>query len=74
MLGVPADRVALVPLGVDHAYFGPGDRTQARRALDLDPVGPLLLFAGRLQSLKGADLALATLAELSRGARRTTAS
>ena len=66
VLGVPADRVALVPLGVDHAYFGPGDRTQARRALDLDPVGPLLLFAGRLQSLKGADLALATLAELAR--------
>jgi D-inositol-3-phosphate glycosyltransferase len=66
VLGVPEDRVALVPLGVDHAFFGPGDRTQARRALGLDATGPLLLFAGRLQALKGADLALATLAELSR--------
>ena len=66
VLGVPHDRVALVPLGVDHAYFGPGDRTQARRALGIDADGPLLLFAGRLQALKGADLALATLAELVR--------
>jgi D-inositol-3-phosphate glycosyltransferase len=66
VLGVPSDRVALVPLGVDHAYFGPGDRTQARRALGIDPDGPLLLFAGRLQTLKGADLALATLVELAR--------
>jgi D-inositol-3-phosphate glycosyltransferase len=66
VLGVDADRVAVVPLGVDHAYFGPGDRTQARRALGIDPDGPLLLFAGRLQDLKGADLAVATLGELAR--------
>jgi D-inositol-3-phosphate glycosyltransferase len=65
-LGVDADRVAVVPLGVDHAFFGPGDRVQARRALGIDPVGPLLLFAGRLQELKGADLAVATLGELAR--------
>jgi D-inositol-3-phosphate glycosyltransferase len=66
VLGVPADRVALVPLGVNHAYFGPGDRTQARRALGIEADGPLLLFAGRLQALKGADLALGTLLELAR--------
>ena len=72
LLGVPAERVALVPLGVDHAFFGPGDRDQARRALGFAADGPLLLFCGRLQSLKGADLALATLAELVRrgGAHR----
>jgi D-inositol-3-phosphate glycosyltransferase len=63
VLGVPADRVAIVPLGVDHAFFGPGDRTQARRALGLPADGLLLLFAGRLQALKGADLAIATLVE-----------
>jgi D-inositol-3-phosphate glycosyltransferase len=61
-LGV--DRLAVVPLGVDHAVFGPGDRSQARRAIGVDADGPLLLFAGRLQALKGADLALATLEEL----------
>ena len=72
ILGVPEDRIAIVPLGVNHAYFGPGDRSQARRALGIDADGPLLLFAGRLQPLKGADLAVATLAELVRrgGAHR----
>jgi D-inositol-3-phosphate glycosyltransferase len=66
LLGVEHDRIALVPLGVDHAVFGPGDRSQARRALGFEADGPLLLFVGRLQSLKGADLAVATLAELAR--------
>jgi D-inositol-3-phosphate glycosyltransferase len=66
LLRVEPDRIAVVPLGVDHAIFGPGDPDQARRALGLDGEGPLLMFAGRLQSLKGADLAVATLAELVR--------
>lgn len=57
-------RVHVVPLGVEHAFFSPGHRPQARRALGLDPKGTLLLFVGRLQELKGADLALETLIEL----------
>jgi D-inositol-3-phosphate glycosyltransferase len=63
-LGVDTGRLEVVPLGVDHAVFGPGDRAQGRRAVGIPSDGPLLLFAGRLQSLKGADLALATLDEL----------
>jgi D-inositol-3-phosphate glycosyltransferase len=63
-VGVGAGRLEVVPLGVDHAFFGPGDRAQARRALGIPDDGPLLVFAGRLQPLKGADLALATLDEL----------
>ncbi len=59
-------RVHVVPLGVEHAFFSPGYRPQARRALELDPEAKLLLFAGRLQALKGADLALETLIELRR--------
>lgn len=54
-------RVAIVAPGVEHALFGPGDKRQARRALGLDPQAPLLLFAGRIQPLKGADTALAAL-------------
>ncbi len=68
-LSVDADRISLVPLGVDHAYFGPGDRRQARLAIGIDGDGPLLVFAGRLQQLKGADLALATLEELAARSR-----
>ena len=57
-------RVHVVPLGVDHAFFAPGYRPQARRALGLDVEATMLLFVGRLQALKGADLALETLIEL----------
>ena len=63
-------RVTVVPLGVEHAFFAPGHRPQARRALGLDEHGALMLFVGRLQALKGVDLALETLIELrSRGRR-----
>jgi D-inositol-3-phosphate glycosyltransferase len=57
-------RVRVVPPGVDHAYFGPGNRAQARRALGLPDSGPLLLFVGRIQPLKGADLAVRVVAAL----------
>jgi D-inositol-3-phosphate glycosyltransferase len=62
----PADpaRIHVVPLGVDHAFFGPGYRPQARRALGLPADGTLLLFVGRIQPLKGADVALRALADL----------
>ncbi|MGP8059297.1 MAG: glycosyltransferase [Acidimicrobiales bacterium] len=57
-------RIAVVPPGVDHAFFGPGHRPQARRALGLAADGTLLVFVGRIQPLKGADVAVATLAAL----------
>ncbi len=57
-------RVVVVPPGVDHAFFGPGDRIQARRALGLPGTGSLLLFVGRIQPLKGAHVAVEALAEL----------
>ena len=58
--GDPA-RIRLVPPGVDHAFFGPGYRPQARRALGLPEGDPVLLFVGRIQPLKGVDVALRTL-------------
>jgi D-inositol-3-phosphate glycosyltransferase len=66
LYGADPDRVRIIPLGVDHAYFAPGDRTQARRALGLPTSVPLLLFVGRIQPLKGADVAVRVLAELGR--------
>jgi len=59
-------RIAVVAPGVDHAFFGPGHRPQARRALGLPTEGTLLLFVGRIQPLKCADLAVRALAELAR--------
>src|SRR6202790_2734687 len=57
-------RIRIVAPGVDHAFFGPGDRRQARRALGLGGDGPLLLFVGRIQPLKGVAVAVRTLAAL----------
>jgi D-inositol-3-phosphate glycosyltransferase len=65
--GADPDRIRIVPLGVDHAFFGPGHRPQARRALGLPLDGTLLLFVGRIQPLKCADAAIETLAQLGAG-------
>ncbi len=59
-------RLRVVPPGVDQAFFAPGNRLQARRALGIPSDVPVLLFVGRIQPLKGADVAVRTLAELSR--------
>jgi D-inositol-3-phosphate glycosyltransferase len=60
LYGVPADRIELVPPGVDRAFFSPGDRSGARAALDLDD-RPVVLFVGRIQPLKGLGVAVEAL-------------
>lgn len=62
--GADPGRIEIVAPGVDGAFFSPGDRAQARRALGLPAVGRLLLFVGRIQPLKGADVAVRSLAAL----------
>jgi D-inositol-3-phosphate glycosyltransferase len=57
-------RIEIVPPGVDHAFFSPGHRPQARRALGLAGGGPMLLFVGRIQALKGLDVAVRALADI----------
>ena len=66
LYGVDRSRIEVVPPGVDHAFFSPGHRPQARRALGL-PEGPMLLFVGRIQALKGVDVAIRALAALNDG-------
>ncbi len=66
LYGADPSRIRIVAPGVDHAFYGPGDRAQARRALDLPARGALLLFVGRIQPLKGAAVAVATLASVVR--------
>ena len=60
-------RIRIVAPGVDHAFFAPGDRRQARRALSLPEQGRLLLFVGRIQPLKGVAVAVRALAALGPG-------
>ncbi len=64
LYGADLARVAVVPPGVDPAYYGPGDQAQARRALGLGIDDPLLLFVGRIQPLKGAPVAVRVLASV----------
>jgi D-inositol-3-phosphate glycosyltransferase len=66
LYGDPRGRIEIVAPGVEHAFFAPGERGGARRALDLPAHSPVLLFVGRIQPLKGPDVAVRTLARLGR--------
>ncbi len=68
LYGAEPTRIEIVPPGVDHAFFSPGDRAGARSALAHLRLGagPVLLFVGRIQPLKGLDVAVRALAALDR--------
>ena len=65
LYGNPPGNIEIVSPGVEHAFFAPGDKGGARHALGLGD-GPVLLFVGRIQPLKGVDVAVQSLAELGR--------
>ncbi len=62
LYGADPERIRIVPPGVDRALFVPKDRAEARSRLHLTNAR-LLLFVGRLQPLKGPDIAIRSLAE-----------
>jgi D-inositol-3-phosphate glycosyltransferase len=64
LYGADPDRIEIVAPGVDRAFFAPGDRAQARRALGLPAAQPIVLFAGRIQPLKALDVAVAAVSRL----------
>jgi len=57
------DRVSLIPCGVDLSRFRPIGRTTARRELGLNG-HKVMLYVGRIEPLKGADLLLHAAASL----------
>jgi D-inositol-3-phosphate glycosyltransferase len=59
--GADPERIEIITPGVDHTVFSPGDRDAARRRLGFADE-PLVLFVGRIQPLKGVDLAVRALA------------
>ena len=65
LYGTPPGKIEIVAPGVEHAFFAPGDKRGARKALELGS-GPVLLFVGRIQPLKGVDVAVRALAALNR--------
>lgn len=54
-------RLCTSPPGIRHDVFYPGDQEAARMWTGLDR-GPVILFAGRIQPLKGVDIAIEALA------------
>ncbi len=66
LYGDPKGRIEIVAPGVEHAFFAPGERSGARDALGLPHDRPVLLFVGRIQPLKGPDVAIRALHALGR--------
>lgn len=62
--GHPPGEIVTVTPGVQHAFFAPGDRHGARHAVGLDADVPVVLFAGRIQPLKGPDVAIRAVAQM----------
>ena len=63
LYGANHDRLKTLHPGVDHSVFRPLDAATARRDLGFGDEA-VMLFVGRIQRLKGIDLAIAALAEL----------
>ena len=66
LYGEPQGQIEIIAPGVEHALFGPGDRSGARRAVGVADDVPMLLFVGRIQPLKGPDVAIRALDALGR--------
>jgi D-inositol-3-phosphate glycosyltransferase len=64
LYGADPARVVVIAPGVDHAFFGPGSRAAARRAIGVPTAGPLVLSVGRIQPLKGLHVAVEAFASL----------
>jgi D-inositol-3-phosphate glycosyltransferase len=66
LYGDPHGVIEVVPPAVEHAFFAPGDCRGARRAIGLPADRPIVLFVGRIQPLKGPDVAVRALAAMHR--------
>ena len=64
LYGNPPGTLEIVAPGVEHAFFAPGEKRGARHALGIAFDVPVLLCVGRIQPLKGLDVAIQALAQL----------
>lgn len=70
LYGDPPGSIEIVAPGVEHAFFAPGDKRGARHALRIPSDIPVMLFVGRIQPLKGLDVAVRALAQLENSSTR----
>jgi D-inositol-3-phosphate glycosyltransferase len=64
LYGAHHDRLKTLHPGVDHERFKPADRLEARRELGLNPEEAVVLYVGRIQPLKGVELAVRAIEQL----------
>ena len=69
LYGAPGDRLKTLPPGVDHSLFRPGDKGAARRRVGLGDEA-VVLYVGRIQKLKGIDLGLRAVEQLTHALER----
>jgi glycosyltransferase involved in cell wall biosynthesis len=65
-LGVPEERTAVVPTGVDMEVFHPQSCEAARQALQLPAAARLVLYVGNLLPVKGVPTLITAFAEVAR--------
>ena len=65
-LGIPADKIEVVPNGVNLQTFRPVDRAVARRRLGLPLDRPIVLFAGYLRQRKGIQFLIEAMPDIVR--------
>jgi D-inositol-3-phosphate glycosyltransferase len=70
LYGADPAKIAIVPPGVDLARFRPLDRLQAMQSIGIPPYRKNILFAGRIEPLKGIDTLLGALAILQQQAQK----
>lgn len=58
----PADKIVIVPPGVDTSRFYPIPQDEARAVIDVPRGDQMLLFVGRIEPLKGVDILIEALA------------
>lgn len=63
-LGTPAERLDVIPNGVDTVRFSPQPQNAARRTIGLSIPGPLIAMVGHLVPLKGFHRVIEALPEL----------
>jgi D-inositol-3-phosphate glycosyltransferase len=64
LYGVPAQRISVVPCGVDIERFRPRHRSQVRQRLGIPQKERVVLFVGRIEPLKGIDVLLRAVSKL----------
>ena len=64
LYGAPKDRISIVPPGVDLDHFHPMPKQVARQHIGVGPHDWMVLFAGRIEPLKGIDTLIRAMALL----------